>query len=176
MLLILACDANSSRLHVLLRLLTVHQTTTQHPRFPQATLYQILMSLSIFLIHPSMTKHSSLTAYIQDILSLLSDSLSEESRSRCIRTLRDHHHTRDLRLLFVFGYPEVAEEEWLHLVTSSPVGPEAKPTETAGPTSKPATLLFSLRRWEMMQDATPVMGENDTSLSLTLFGAQKSVL
>lgn len=32
---------------------------------------------------------------------------------------------------------------------------------------------FPLKRWEIMPDPTPVMGENDTSLSLGLFGARK---
>ncbi len=32
---------------------------------------------------------------------------------------------------------------------------------------------FPLRRWEIMPDPTPVMGENDTSLSLGLFGARR---
>jgi len=35
------------------------------------------------------------------------------------------------------------------------------------------TTPFPLRRWEIMPDPTPVMGENDTSLSLGLFGARK---
>ncbi|KAK3674383.1 RNA polymerase II mediator complex subunit [Recurvomyces mirabilis] len=35
------------------------------------------------------------------------------------------------------------------------------------------TTPFALRRWEVMPDSTPVMGENDTSLSLGLFGARK---
>ena len=38
------------------------------------------------------------------------------------------------------------------------------------------SLPFPLRRWEMVQDATPIIGENDTCLSLSLFGARKSVL
>ena len=32
---------------------------------------------------------------------------------------------------------------------------------------------YVLRRWEVMSDATPSMGDNDTSLSLGLFGARK---
>ena len=32
---------------------------------------------------------------------------------------------------------------------------------------------YPLRRWEVISDPTPVMGENDTSLSLGLFGARK---
>lgn len=35
------------------------------------------------------------------------------------------------------------------------------------------TVPYVLRRWEVMSDATPSMGDNDTSLSLALFGARK---
>ncbi|KXT00562.1 hypothetical protein AC578_5231 [Pseudocercospora eumusae] len=35
------------------------------------------------------------------------------------------------------------------------------------------TMPFALRRWEIMSDATPMVGDNDTSLSLSLFGARK---
>ncbi|KAK0303793.1 RNA polymerase II mediator complex subunit [Friedmanniomyces endolithicus] len=35
------------------------------------------------------------------------------------------------------------------------------------------SMPFPLRRWEIMPDPTPVMGENDTSLSLGLFGARR---
>ncbi|KAL8626267.1 hypothetical protein Q9189_008050 [Teloschistes chrysophthalmus] len=35
---------------------------------------------------------------------------------------------------------------------------------------------YPIRKWEAMPDATPLMTENDTSISLTLFGARKKVL
>ncbi|KAF2163113.1 hypothetical protein M409DRAFT_68735 [Zasmidium cellare ATCC 36951] len=41
------------------------------------------------------------------------------------------------------------------------------------PTGETKTVPFPLRRWEIMSDATPAVGDNDTSLSLTLFGARK---
>ena len=159
---------------VLLRLLTIHQTTIQHPRFSQQNLYQLLMSLAVLSIHSFLSPHSTLPNELFDVLSLLSDCLSDDTRSRCIRTLRDHHQTRDPRLRFVFGYTETVEREWLQLVTKSASIAEtmADGTATATTTMQP----YPLRRWEMMQDATPVATENDTSLSLTLFGARKSVL
>ena len=161
---------------VVLRLLTIHQTTIQHPKFSQNTLYHIIMPLALLLIHPLLTSHPNLSNQIFDVLSLLSDSLSDDNRSRCIRALRDYHQTRDPRLRFIFGYAETVEKEWLQLVTkSTSAANETKAEGTAAATST-STLPYSLRRWEMMQDATPVATENDTSLSLTLFGARKSVL
>ena len=173
---ILAYITDGSSIDVLLRLLTAHQTTVQHPNFPQATLYSIVMSLSVFLIHPYLSKQSVLADHIHDVLALLSDSLTEESRIRCISKLRNHYHTRDSRLSFIFGFSDLTEDERLRLVTNYPTGPELEAPDIAGGYLKMANQLFSLRRWEMMQDATPLLGENDASLSLTLFGARKSVL
>ena len=156
-------------IYVLISLLIIHQSTIQHPRFSQSALSLILISLSRLLIHPFLAFHPSLPTHLFDTLAFLSDSLSDDTRSRCIRTLRDHHHSLDPRLRFIFGYPETVNGEWLQLVTKSSTVAEAK---SEGVTTQP----YSLRRWEMMQDATPVSTENDTSLSLTLFGARKSIL
>lgn len=156
-------------IEVLISLLIIHQSTIQHPRFSQSALFPVLISLSRLLIHPVLALHPSLPTYLFDTLALLSDSLSDDTRARCIRTLRDHHHSQDPRLRFIFGYPEPVHGEWLQLVTKSLTVAE---TKSESVTMQP----YSLRRWEMMQDATPVSTENDTSLSLTLFGARKSVL
>ena len=173
---ILAYVTNGPSIHVLLRLLTTHQTTAQHPNFPQATLYSIVMSLSAFLIHPYLSKQSVLVDHIHDVLTLLSDSLTEESRIRCISTLRNHYYTLDSRLSPIFGFPDLTEDDRLRLVTNFTTGPELEAPDIAGGYLKMANQFFSLRRWEMMQDATPLLGENDASLSLTLFGARRSVL
>ena len=162
-------DRVCQAISVLLSLLVIHQSTIQHPRFTQSVFFQILVSLSRLLIHPCLAFHPTLSIYVFDTLALLSDSLSEEIRTRCIRTLRDHHRSQDPRLRFIFGYPETINSEWLQLITRSSSIAEAK---LEGATMQP----YFLRRWEMMQDATPVSTENDTSLSLTLFGARRSVL
>lgn len=154
---------------VLTSLLIIHQSTIQHPRFSQSALFQVLISLSRLLIHPILAFHPTLPCYVFDALALLSDSLSDDTRTRCICTLRDHRRSQDPRLRFIFGYPGTVNSEWLQLVMKSSTTAEAR---TEGLTMQP----YSLRRWEMMQDATPVSTENDTSLSLTLFGARKSVL
>lgn len=154
---------------VLISLLIIHQATIQHPRFSQSALFQVLISLSRLLIHPILASHPTLPNHVFDTLALLSDSLSDETRARCIHTLRDRYHSQDPRLRFIFAYPTAVNSERLQLVTKSSTVAEAK--------SESVTIQpYSLRRWEMMQDATPVSTENDTSLSLTLFGARKSVL
>ncbi|KAI6802374.1 hypothetical protein KC360_g846 [Hortaea werneckii] len=50
---------------------------------------------------------------------------------------------------------------------SLPFGATRQPVEMK-------TTPYAIRRWEIMPDSAPVMGENDTSLSLGLFGARKA--
>lgn len=171
----LAMTAERPSVHILLRLLAVQQRTPQHPEFPQPALYELIMSLSLLLASPFFRDQASLAAYTIDLIALFSDFLSDETRSRCVRTLREHHHVSDPQLCFVLGYPEDVHDEWLQLITGLSIGGGAKTSENA-PSSVTAPQPFPLRRWEMMQDATPVMGENDTSLSLALFGARKSCM
>ncbi|KAL8810597.1 MAG: hypothetical protein Q9200_002443 [Gallowayella weberi] len=63
---------------------------------------------------------------------------------------------------------DAAAEVWIYEI----------PTDQTDSNSsrQPATQHFPVRRWETMQDATPLMTENDTSISLSLFGAKKAVL
>lgn len=166
---------------ILLRLLLIHQATLQHPKFSQSTLTRLLVTLSLLLINPILSTHPTLSSHIYDTLASLTDLQTEETRLRCIRILRDQQRTKEPCLVFLFGYSESIENEWLQLVTNpASTASEVKPLGSATGsvvTAKTTTMQpFPLRRWELMQDATPLVTENDTSLSLTLFGARKAVL
>ena len=165
-------DCVLRRIDALLRLLVVHQVAMQDPRYPQNNLHQLLIALSLLLIDPILASNPSLSHRMFDLLSLLTDFLSDDTRLRCIRSLRDDHRTQDPRLRFIFGYSNCVESEWLQFVSRSSSAAEARPGGAAVTASK----AYHIRRWEMMQDATPLTTENDTSLSLTLFGSRKSVL
>lgn len=148
----------------------------QTSKYPENTLISLLLAFSLLLIHPCLISRPDLAEHVFDVLTLLTDSLPDDARTQCIRTLRDQHHSQDPRLLFIFGFSSSIDSEWLQLSTTSSWPPSsAARTEESHPpaiTRQP----FHLRRWEMMQDATPLVTENDTSLSLTLFGARKAVL
>ena len=167
-----------SNLDVLLRLLNLHQMTVQLPNFPQSILIQLALSLSVLLILDPFQKVKAIpNSRIYDTLLVLSDALSDESRNSCIRNLQEYKF-RDSRVRFIFGYSEPTDGEWLQLVANPSVKAETTTADLVGTsaTQTSETLqLYQIRRWEMMQDATPVVGVNDTSLSLTLFGARKSV-
>lgn len=166
-----------NNLDILLRLLGVHQSTIRRPGFPQSTLIQLHISLAFLVINRALDASPSLKARSYDTLLVLSDSLSEDTRNNCIRTLLEHK-IRDPRVCFVFGYSEPIEEVQV-VSDDTTTTTKTKAAAQARPSTSQATQMtqpYSIRRWEMMQDATPLIGNNDTSLSLTLFGARKSVL
>ena len=160
-------------IRTLLRLLVIHQNSLRDPKYSQQHLYQLLITLSSLLVHPRLVANSTLLDYILDILCLLTDGLSSETRIRCMRSLHEQFRFRDTRLVFLFGQPENLEDEWLQLTTKSAQRGYGRNGESA-PHIPPKP--YVLRPFEMMQDATPVAAENDTTLSLTFFGTKKSIL
>lgn len=166
--------ADICSIEVLLRLLTIHQGAVHCAKLSENNTVQLLVTLSLLLAHDSLRPLRNLSEHVLDVLAILTDSLSDDTRSQCVRLLRDQYRNRDPRLLFLFGYSENAEGEWLKLMTSSLSAFTAKIEGLVG--ANESTQPFPLRKWEMMQDTTPLVMENDTSLSLALFGARKTVL
>jgi len=163
------CSSNADRINILMRLLAIHQNTIAHPKSPQQMLCRLLLSLSLLLVNPSLIPHHTLSTRLFDLIAFFSDLLTPKSRVFCATVLRDQHSLRDPRLIYLFGVVDSDEGESFHI------------TSTARMTSLLSSdagnrVPFPLRQWEMMQDATPMVGENDTSLSLNLFGTRKAVL
>ena len=159
-------------LHKILRLLVIHQSDFQQLPKAQDTLPRILLSLGLVFMGPALRCPSGIDREALDALSLLSDYLPQESRTRCARRLYVRSKAAYRRLTFLFGHSESLRSEWLQLVSRSFLyrGPgETSPKDRA---KQP----YPLRKWEMMPDATPLVTWNDTSLSLRLFGAKKSAL
>lgn len=146
-----------------------------HSEFPQPTLYQLCVSLILLLGHPFFGAQPRLASYTFDLLILVSDCLHIDTRNRCISTLLDHGFVLDRRLSFILGFSDVFNHSWLHSISVTSARDEMKAIENAVNAMAPSH-PFQIRRWEMLQDATPMMGENDTSLSLVLFGARKAIL
>ena len=146
----------------------------QISKHPENSLVSLLVALSLLLIHPSLASRPQLAEHAFDVLILVVDSIPDEARSQCVRILRDQHRSRDPRLLFIFGFSEKIDSEWLQMSTTSylPSATKGEETKATATTTSP----FTLRKWEMMPDATPLLTENDTSLSLTLFATKKAVL
>ncbi|MCJ1245835.1 RNA polymerase II mediator complex subunit [Trapelia coarctata] len=154
---------------ILLRLLTIHYNTIAHPKFPQQMLCRLLLSLSLLLVNPNLIAHHTLSTRLFDLIAFFSDHVAPDSRIFCATILRDQHSLRDSRLQYLFGVADSEEGESLHITSTTRIS-------TLVSVDPGNRVPLPLRRWEMVQDATPIIGENDTSLSLNLFGTRKGVL
>ena len=132
-----------------------------------------------------------------DIALLLADGLPEDTRQLCARAVRDATSDPRLRYLFSFERPPAAEGLLMlaHRATGADPRSSSRPNNGNGnhhpsamgmgmgmgmgpgmmmmapPPEKLSPFLF--RRWEILSEPTPNVGENDTSLSLTLFDTRK---
>ncbi|QIW99224.1 hypothetical protein AMS68_004742 [Peltaster fructicola] len=162
----------------------------------------IVIALCSILSLSSMENNSDLAEYITDIAGTLIDHLSCEVISHMSRSAHNAG-LKPSAIASCFGAPPQRDSSWLVLASAvqpsggqqarallkpgmAVAGPGTATRNPALPQSTARSLRpgqqnaelkytpFSVRRWEVMPDPTPVIGENDSSLSLTLFGARKA--
>ncbi|RYP77852.1 hypothetical protein DL771_000949 [Monosporascus sp. 5C6A] len=129
--------------------------------------------------------HNRLGERAFDIALVLADGLPEDARQQCARGVRDATSDPRLRYLFSFDHlsgpaeglmlaqrerpPQTAQERRALAANMAMMG-----LGTGAMGMVPERLSpFQFRRWEILSEPTPNVGENDTSLSLTLFDARK---
>ena len=162
----------------LLQLLTMHYDILSHPKLLQSTLARLAILLSLLLVQTCINLDTSLSVRTADFLAVLSDHLSRETRQQCLYTLREQFSVRDARVEFLLGSSGLGDGPSLALMTNDKtISKDGRSPGIPGLDRRLSTSFpYTLRPWEMLSNATPVMGENDTSISLTLFGAKKAVL
>jgi mediator of RNA polymerase II transcription subunit 12 len=131
---------------------------------------------------------------IFDLACLLADSLSDEVRLQCVRLVPSSAFTTQLK--YILSHPRSAPTENIMLcLRDKPLPPPA--TARAAQGFPAAALLgtplslwgggvvaggsgpgekltpFVARRWEMLNEPTPNVGENDTAIALGLFEARR---
>ncbi|ROT41726.1 hypothetical protein SODALDRAFT_377383 [Sodiomyces alkalinus F11] len=130
-------------------------------------------------------KTEGLRESVLDLALVLVDNLPEEGRQKCIRAVLTGGSlqspvTSDARLRYLFSYTRRWMEQFVlaHRLPSS--GGGTGTTQVATRPKVPISLQGSekltpyvFRRWEMLSEPTPIVGENDTALSLSLFEAIK---
>ena len=145
-------------------------------------------------LHSPTTDTRALSNRIFDLACLLADNIAEESRAMCVRALKDQTSNPRLRYIFSFS---AAPAENLMLSHKDKSAVAAAGTAAAAAAARrpglpmgallgtPGSLWgiepqvperlspFVYRRWDILSEPTPVVGENDTSLSLGLFEARK---
>lgn len=112
--------------------------------------------MGILLVNPILHSRPTLQMNTFHALTLLIDSLPPE----LVQNLWPSRDIQDTRIEYITGSSHRKQYGWLQQITNSTPTPRS----------------FQIRSWEMMSDATPLMSENDTSLSLALFGARKATL
>jgi mediator of RNA polymerase II transcription subunit 12 len=165
-------------LPLLLSFITMHTqefdtTRVGHESRAKAILGLSTIMLELQALDTSTEAIDGLIEYIFDLALHLVDSLSDDVRHQCIRSLRDSLSSPQLHYLFSFA---ANPTEWLVLSQK-----ETVPASGAGSgdgiekrgIEREKITPFPLRKWELLGDSTPHFGENDTSLSLTLFGARR---
>ncbi|KAL8983564.1 MAG: hypothetical protein Q9177_004941, partial [Variospora cf. flavescens] len=152
------------KLDALIRLLYIHESAFHIPNVSESKIRQVLVLLSILVVQPLPALYIHISNDICDFLVTLVEHLSPAMYSHCIHTLHNQYHINDSRFDYIYGYDGSKDNKWIQLQVE------------ATSTRKAARQAFPIRRWETLPDATPLMTENDTSISLTLFGARKAVL
>lgn len=134
-----------------------------------------------------------LTQRIFDLSLIFVDMVPDETRQLCIRHLREA--LSDSRLRYIFSFVPAPHD---NLMLAHKDKPPATPSSQSGQRPRGTGFLgvgslsqnawgvpvpvgglgasggekmsaFTFRRWEILNEPTPIVGENDTSLSLTLF-------
>lgn len=140
---------------------------------------------------------SHLTQRIFDLALIFVDTLPDDTRQQCVRHLRDA--LSDSRLRYIFSYVPSPQDSLMLAHKDKPPGPASGqagqrprgmgflgvgslsqhawgvpvPVGGLGASGGERLSAFSFRRWEILNEPTTNVGENNTCLSLTLFEAIK---
>ncbi|PBP17135.1 transcription mediator subunit Med12 [Diplocarpon rosae] len=166
----------STWLPLLLSFVTTHvlvfEATKQgHENRAKATLTLVAIYLQLKALDISTPAIHSLLEQSFDLALHLVDALPEDIRLQCVRSLRDTTSNPEIAYLFSVA-SNSTESLFLSQKEKGPVIPGTSAAE-ARLAEKERLTPFVLRRWEILGEPTPNVGENDTSLSLTLFGARR---
>ena len=153
----------------------------------RARIILVLCGLLLDLESLSSNVLGTLPQQVFDIAGLLVDALPEDARLQCAKAILlspgampSTSSSSDPRLYYLFSAPQPSRADSLMLAHRDKAG---MPHSAAirgmgamygiGPATQEKLSPFVLRRWELLSEPTPNVGENDTSLSLGMFEAIK---
>lgn len=126
-----------------------------------------------------LAQRCNLPQQVFDLALVLVDNLPEDARAHCARLILSPdspNFTPDQRLRYLFSYTPSSSDN-LMLSPRNKLSLQGGSTRTAmlgAPAPGQEKLVpFGYKRWEVLNEPTPNVGENDTSLSMTLFEAIK---
>jgi mediator of RNA polymerase II transcription subunit 12 len=163
-------------------------TTTTANHEARARIILVLCGLMLEMETLPQELTGSLVQRTFDIATFLVDALPDDLRVQCAKSIlllpgstANSSTTSDPRMYYLFSTPRPTSADNLKLAhrdkSSMPYTAAARGMGAMygiGPTSNERLSPFVLRRWEILSEPTPNVGENDTSLSLGLFEAIKT--
>lgn len=150
----------------------------------QARITIILAGVLLELEGQNMSHHTSpsLTTQIFDIALLFADALPDDACRNCARAVLHlpgavaaTNTSSDPRLYYLFSTEPLTPADGF-LLAQGDKSPSARGMGAKygiGPAVQEKLSPYVIRRWELLSEPTPNVGENDTSLSLGLFEAIK---
>ncbi|ESZ89638.1 hypothetical protein SBOR_9976 [Sclerotinia borealis F-4128] len=142
-----------------------------------------ILSLTTILLDLYVLKANTEIQYLPleqcfDLVLNMVDVIPDDIRQQCGRNFREA--ASNLIISYIYSII-AAPSDWLYIyqggiLKSAAAGRHSSNTNTDH-NKEPSRQLFpfTMKRWEMLGEPTPNMGENDTSLSLTLFASRKGV-
>ena len=162
-------------LPLLLWFATIHTSAFGDNKAGQEHRSRALLALAAILLelHALDDSTENINAIMDETFDLalyLMDALPDDMRQQCIISFREISNRRISYLFSIARDPS----EWLVLSQKERITVAGAPDRRGAAMEREKLAPYPLRRWEMLGEPTPNIGENDTSLSLTLFGAGKS--
>ncbi|ELR03214.1 RNA polymerase II mediator complex subunit [Pseudogymnoascus destructans] len=152
-------------LPLMLEYITTHASTLPTSRPATDVRARVLLALSALLLAlHAHTGTDALSEHVLDVSLLLVDELPDDARAQCGRFLAERGKEvvlGDPGLRYVFG-----------LESGGGQG-EAGGGGTLMISQRGRMEGFVVRRWECLSEPTPLVGENDAALSLSLFQARR---
>ncbi|KAG8534249.1 uncharacterized protein KY384_001093 [Bacidia gigantensis] len=155
----------------LLALILLYWPFLQDLPTAQENLCKIIASLGLVAQRLDSCNLLRMSGKLRSVLCKVLDSLPDITRVRVIGTNQTRHAFSDV---FIQSLEIDSRKRFhnIHIAISVEHGDNKGLPATRQSVKKP----FTFRRWELMSEATPAIAENDSSLSLILFGTKRSVL
>lgn len=156
----------------------LEQSKTGHELRGRAMLFLTTILMELYILNSNTKTQNLPLQQCFDLILSMVDVLPDDIRQQCSRNIREASSNPIISYIYSIT---AAPCDWLYIyqggfLKNAVAGRNGNNTN-ADHGKEPVRQLFpfTMKRWEMLGEPTPNMGENDTSLSLTLFASRKGV-
>ncbi|KAF3161932.1 RNA polymerase II mediator complex subunit [Orbilia oligospora] len=150
-----------------LRIVALHKAEFGSPKTSVVEQGRMVIGLCALLENRCVQNDDFMSEFALDVACAITDDMNEESRQHIRRFLKRRYDLPQI------GYMLGGIEALSMGPTGGVAGNVGATSEWLKGMSRGRLVEYSLKPWEQVSDPTPVAGDNDTSLSMTLFHARK---